>query len=199
VKETARARRKAGGKEEAENECQKGDKESGEVGRIGRRRAPERWSRKFKETAVSRTARRAYDEGQTMHAPPTGCRLHLEPNGKRKQNKRNEDSTQAYLLGDRRRGVGRGERMRRQQPSVATADLTDTGMVHLHGAAANHVTGYTIRGCRCSSQRAHPAVLHGPGRARAEPSEQPQSACVRDDRYRGECGEELLPRSTPPR
>ena len=91
--ETGRAKREAGvsdvtRKRRREREWQEaGDRESGEVRRIGGRRAPERQPGKAKVTG-SETDKRAYDEAQTMHAPPAGCRLRLEPNGERKQDQR---------------------------------------------------------------------------------------------------------------
>jgi hypothetical protein len=68
-----------------------------------------------------------------MHAPPAGCRLRLEPNGERKQDKRHEDPTRVDLLGDRHADVGRGLRMWRQRlrsPAVVGVIIVLTERAH---------------------------------------------------------------------
>ena len=57
---------------------------------------------------------RAYDEAQTMCAPPAYSRLCLEPQGERKQESR-EELSRVQVLGDRRIGVGRGGGVRQQR------------------------------------------------------------------------------------
>ncbi len=115
------------GGREGEAEASRAEAEEGEGGRErneGRRLegggAPEWWPLK-REMAGSETRDRAYDEARRCTHRPRGvvCASSRTARGSRNAH---EESTRVEILGDRRTGVGRGDRLWQQRRGSAAAD-----------------------------------------------------------------------------